>query len=134
MINNHSKSRSILLITSLLLCTLVQAQDNMIKNPVAPRGHDSWVIQKGGFYYCCYYSYKGGVWINRHKTLQGACRFNGKRVWTPPRDKRYSKGIWAPELHFLQGSWYIYFAADYGDSSNHRMYVLENKSGNPSGQ
>ena len=33
--------------------------------------------------------------------------------------------VWAPELHFINGKWYIYFAADNGDNKNHRMHVLE---------
>jgi GH43 family beta-xylosidase len=40
--------------------------------------------------------------------------------------------IWAPELHTIDGRWYIYFAA--GSTSNvwaMRMYVPENTSANP---
>lgn len=33
------------------------------------------------------------------------------------------KDLWAPELHFIRGNWYIYFALDNGDNANHRMYV-----------
>lgn len=39
----------------------------------------------------------------------------------------YSGDLWAPELHSLQGRWYVYFAADdpaHGNKS-HRMFVLE---------
>ena len=34
--------------------------------------------------------------------------------------------IWAPELHDVQGTWYVYFAADQPPKGNagHRMYVL----------
>ena len=52
-------------------------------------------------------------------------------VWTPPATGPYSKDIWAPEIHFLQNKWYIYFAADDGDNKNHRIYVLENSSADP---
>jgi GH43 family beta-xylosidase len=31
---------------------------------------------------------------------------------------------WAPELHQIDGRWYIYVAADDGDNVNHRSYVL----------
>ena len=54
-----------------------------------------------------------------------------KVVWTPPATGAYSKEIWAPELHYLQGKWYIYFAADSGNNFNHRLYVLENASQDP---
>jgi GH43 family beta-xylosidase len=52
-------------------------------------------------------------------------------VWTPPATGLYSKNIWAPELHFMRGKWYIYFAADDGKNRNHRLYVLENPSPDP---
>ena len=31
--------------------------------------------------------------------------------------------LWAPELHFVNGNWYLYYALDDGDNANHRMYV-----------
>ena len=54
-----------------------------------------------------------------------------KVVWTPPATGPYSKELWAPEIHYLQGKWYVYFAADSGNNFNHRMYVLENSSKDP---
>ncbi|MGP0587285.1 family 43 glycosylhydrolase [Paenibacillus timonensis] len=39
--------------------------------------------------------------------------------------------IWAPELHYIEGAWYIYYAMDDGDNVNHRMYVMENTSADP---
>ena len=38
-------------------------------------------------------------------------------VWRPPAGQAYSHGIWAPELHFLRGKWYIYFGADAGTNA-----------------
>lgn len=53
-------------------------------------------------------------------------------VWTPTAGTDYSADIWAPEIHFLDGKWYIYFAADNnGNNSTHRMYVLENEAADP---
>jgi GH43 family beta-xylosidase len=43
----------------------------------------------------------------------------------------YSKELWAPELHFIKGKWYMYFAADDGNNNNHRIYVLENPTADP---
>jgi GH43 family beta-xylosidase len=39
--------------------------------------------------------------------------------------------IWAPELRFIRGKWYIYFAADAGTNMTHRIYVVENGSPAP---
>ena len=54
-------------------------------------------------------------------------------VWTPPANTSYSKELWAPELMYLQGRWYIYFAASDGNNVNHRMYVLEGNTQDPQG-
>ena len=40
--------------------------------------------------------------------------------------EEYSKELWAPELHIIDGKCYIYVACDNGNNYNHRMYVLEN--------
>ncbi len=44
--------------------------------------------------------------------------------------------IWAPEIHFIDDKWYIYFATaktsdKKGVMFDHRIYVLENLSSNP---
>jgi len=55
-----------------------------------------------------------------------------KVIW-----KKHSKGnmgahIWAPELHFLEGKWYLYFAAgDAEDKWHIRPYVLECQGPDP---
>jgi GH43 family beta-xylosidase len=43
-----------------------------------------------------------------------------------------SAHIWAPEIHFIAGKWYVYFAAARADALfDHRTYVLENEAANP---
>ena len=54
-----------------------------------------------------------------------------KVVWTPPASGPYSHDIWAPEIHYLQGKWYIYFAADAGTNQTHRIWVVENSNSDP---
>ncbi|WP_433892676.1 family 43 glycosylhydrolase [Streptomyces sp. CA-111067] len=45
-------------------------------------------------------------------------------VW---RDSTPSRccDIWAPELHFLDGRWYLYYTADDGDIGRHHLFVLQ---------
>ncbi|KAF2638803.1 Arabinanase/levansucrase/invertase [Massarina eburnea CBS 473.64] len=53
-------------------------------------------------------------------------RCRKETVWRPPPNTPYSGDLWAPELHNLNGRWYVYFAgADpvHGNKS-HRMFVL----------
>lgn len=99
-------------------------------NPLLPSGADPWVIYHDGYYY---YTNTTGHNITLWKTKNmGALRLAEKKViWTPPATGAFSKEIWAPEIHFLQGKWYAYFAADSGNNFNHRIYVLENASADP---
>jgi len=99
-------------------------------NPLLPSGADPWVTSRDGYYY--YMNTTGDnltIWKTRDITdLKQAEK---KIVWKPPSSGPYSHDIWAPELHLLQGKWYIYFAADAGDNDSHRVWVLENTSTDP---
>lgn len=99
-------------------------------NPILPSGADPWIIQKDGFFY--YTNTSGSkLFIIKAKNLADLKRSEQKTIWTPPAGTMYSKEIWAPELHFIQGKWYMYFSADDGNNKNHRVYVVENKSDDP---
>ena len=49
-------------------------------------------------------------------TLDGLAHARERTVWRRPATGRMAGHIWAPELHRIDGRWYIYFAA--GDSGN----------------
>jgi GH43 family beta-xylosidase len=99
-------------------------------NPVVARGQDPWVIRWQTNYYLCQ-SRPDGVWVNRAARLEDIGADNWKCIWHALPSRSYSKEIWAPELHFIRGKWYVYVAADDGDNAHHRMYVLEGSSGDP---
>ncbi len=106
------------------------ANSNTFTNPVAANGADPWVIQHEGSYFYCR-SRGNGIWVAKSDRLVDIGRAQAVRVWTPEPNKPWSRELWAPELHYLRGKWYIYVAADDGDNANHRMYVLEGTSQNP---
>lgn len=92
---------------------------------------DPWVVLwRQNYYYCAVKSNK--IWISQSKTLQDIGK-TPEAVWAPPKATAYSENLWAPELHYLDSKWYIYFAADDGCNKNHRMYVLEGNSDYPQG-
>jgi GH43 family beta-xylosidase len=97
-------------------------------NPLKSNGNyaDPWVIKKGSMYYYC--GSDGGIFINVANKLQNIVNVERHYIFVPADCQSYSKEIWAPELHFLRGHWYVYFAADDGNNENHRMYVLEGGS------
>ena len=50
--------------------------------------------------------------LRRAKTLKGLADGEVKVIWTAHAEGPMSELIWAPEIHFIQGKWYIYsFAA-----------------------
>lgn len=53
-----------------------------------------------------------------------------KEVWIP-KDPANSFNLWGPELHYINNKWYIYFAADNGNTDDHQLCVIENMSSNP---
>ena len=65
------------------------------------------------------------------KILDDLKKSQPKTIWKAPEGTMWSREIWAPELHFINNKWYLYFAADDGHNKNHRMYVIENGSADP---
>ncbi len=106
------------------------APENSVINPLLPVGPDPWVEYKDGFYFYMNTTITNlKVWKTRSMAdLKSAEK---KIVWTAPKTGPYSHDIWAPEIHFLQGKWYIYFAADAEDNQTHRIYVIENSNSDP---
>lgn len=96
-------------------------------NNLLGAGQDPWVIHTNSYYYYCS-SENGSITLRKSQKLGEITDKVAQAVFTPPAGTEYSKNLWAPELHWLEGKWYIYFAADDGDNSNHRMYVLEGGS------
>ena len=99
-------------------------------NPIIPAGADPWIIKKDDTYYYCH-STGNGVAVRGFKWFSDANSSESITVYTAPKGTMYSEEYWAPELHYLDGEWYIYVAADDGDNNNHRMYVLKGTSQNP---
>ncbi|WP_192822143.1 family 43 glycosylhydrolase [Rufibacter sp. LB8] len=101
-------------------------------NPIAD-GADPWVIKQDGMYYSCGVT-KGGIYVSKSPVLT---KF-GERVpvWKAPATGWNSSNLWAPEIHFLQGKWYIYYTAgrkEGGPFLYQRSGVLESVSDDPFG-
>jgi GH43 family beta-xylosidase len=108
----------------------VVGQAQTFTNPLLPSGADPWCIYKNGYYY--YTNTTGNnITVWKTKNIADLRTAEHKIVFTPPISGPYSREIWAPEIHYLRGKWYIYFAADSGNNVDHRLWVLENESGDP---
>ena len=99
-------------------------------NPLLSNGADPWCVYKDGYYYYTHTT-ATNITLWKSKSIGDLATAEKKIIFKPPVSGPYSKNLWAPEIHFLEDKWYIYFAADTGDNKDHRLYVLENESPNP---
>ncbi len=97
---------------------------------------DPYIIKHGEkYYYCLSDSTNKEIWLWSSANLEELDTTKEKYlVWRAPLEGPYSKQVWAPELHFLDGKWYIYFTADDGKNKNHRLYVIESVGDSPLGE
>ncbi|HEY0057836.1 MAG TPA: family 43 glycosylhydrolase, partial [Flavisolibacter sp.] len=105
-------------------------EEGTFTNPLLARGADPWSIYKDGYYY---YTHTIGDSLVIWKTtdLSKLKEAERKTIFVPPQHTAYSEQLWAPEIHYINRKWYVYFAADNGNNNNHRMYVLENAAADP---
>jgi len=85
-----------------------------------------------------YYYFTGSVpsydviELRRAKTINELQNAETFSVWYKHKTGPMSQHIWAPEIHYLDGKWYIYFAAsEVDDIWKLRPYVLECKGQDP---
>lgn len=107
-------------------------------NPVIEQRADPWIYKHSdGYYY-----FTGSVPEYDRIEVRRACTIQDLRtaepvaVWHKYETGPLSANIWAPEIHFINDKWYIYFAAARTTETkeglfDHRMFVLENDSANP---
>lgn len=98
-------------------------------NPLLPQGAEPWAVFRGGYYYYTQ-GEENKIILRKTKDITGLKEAETKIVWLPP-SREASFHLWGPELHFIGGKWYIYFAGDDGNMDNHQIYVLENEAADP---
>lgn len=110
-----------------------ETRSETFSNPLLDSGPDPWVTQHDGYYY---YTHTLGrrIALWRTRDLSELADAERRTVWTPPATGANAHSIWAPELHRLDGKWYLYYsatAAGHRDDAHRAVFVLENASENP---
>lgn len=102
-------------------------------NPLVAQRADPYAIKHDGWYY-----FMGSVpeydriEIRKAKTLAELADAETKVVWRKHESGIMSEHIWAPEMHQINGKWYIYYAASRADAIwELRPYVLECTGSDP---
>lgn len=94
----------------------VKKPSKTFMNPVY-KGADPWVFKHEGKYYMCK-SQRGGIAVSESDFLSGFGEGRSmeqamKMVWRASNDDRdwNARQVWAPEIHCVDGVWYIFYAA-----------------------
>lgn len=105
-----------------------------IVNPLIEQRADPWIYRHtdGFYYFTASVPEYDRIEVRRAETIQGLASAEPAVVWRKHDRGIMSKHIWAPEIHYIDEKWYIYFAAAREDAFfDHRMYVLETDAPNP---
>ncbi|WP_233558860.1 family 43 glycosylhydrolase [Micromonospora radicis] len=112
----------------------VRAAAAVFTNPLAEQRADPHIYRHsdGYYYFTATVPEYDRIVLRRATTLQGLATATEQVIW-----RRHSAGemgahIWAPEIHFIDDRWYVYFAAGRAeDVWAIRPYVLESSAANP---
>lgn len=89
---------------------------------------DPYIIKSAGgtYYFTASVPAYDGIYLRASGSLEGLKEAKEKQIWHKHEDGPQSIHIWAPELHMLDGGWYIYYSGgDKNDIWAIRPYVLK---------
>lgn len=104
--------------------------------------NEPWIVQRadpyvyrhtdGNYYFTASVPAYDGIVLRRADSLNALASAEETEIWHKHESGPMSIHIWAPELHYIDGAWYIYYAGgDKDDIWNIRPYVLECKDEDP---
>ncbi|WP_457030020.1 family 43 glycosylhydrolase [Kitasatospora sp. P5_F3] len=105
-------------------------------NPVkSQKGADPWLEYYNGNYYLVTTSWSSEITMRKSPTLAGLSTAPSVQIFKDTNTNRCCN-IWAPEIHFLNGRWYLYYVAGQGIAdynSTQRLHVAESVGTDPMG-
>jgi len=126
--------REFCLIAALACGAPALAADPVFHNPLVPQRADPQVTLQpdGWYYYTATVPEYDRIEIRRARTLDDLGKAEASVVWRKHARGEMGAHIWAPEMHRIDGKWFIYFTAAPADRIwEIRLYVLENASLDP---
>ncbi|MGI4844328.1 MAG: glycoside hydrolase family 43 protein [Janthinobacterium lividum] len=119
---------------ALLAFQPLAAAETTFANPLVRQRADPHVTLQpdGWYYYTATVPEYDRIEVRRARSLNALGAAEAKVVWRKHASGEMGAHIWAPEMHRIDGKWYIYFTAGRADKIwEIRLYVLENASANP---
>jgi GH43 family beta-xylosidase len=105
----------------------------LFKNPLLPApAADPWILRHEGIWFSLQ-AVERSLQLRAAANLWELGETEPVIIWQAPQNGPFSHDLWAPEMHWLDGRWFLYLAADDGSNENHRMWVLEAETNNPFG-
>ena len=113
-----------------------------MNNKTTVKYNEPWILQRadpyvyrhsnGWYYFTASIPTYDYIAIRRAKTLSELPTATEHIIWRKHESGPMSEHIWAPEIHYIFGKWYIYFAGgEKEDVWNIRPYVLECQGDDP---
>jgi GH43 family beta-xylosidase len=117
-----------------LLASGVAGAAPTFDNPLVRQRADPHVTlhADGYYYYTATVPEYDRIELRRTRDLNDLGKAETRVAWRKHASGPMSFHIWAPELHHIDGRWFLYFTAGRADAPlDIRLYVLENAAANP---
>ncbi|SDP42261.1 Beta-xylosidase, GH43 family [Streptomyces sp. cf386] len=139
----RNRRRSLILCVLAALLALVAttqpvsaAEGRPYTNPLKSfKGADPWLQYHDGNYYLITTTFTGILGIRKSPTLAGLATAPNVQVYSDTTSTR-NTNFWAPEMHLLNGRWYVYYSAGQSGVAccdSQRTHVLESAGTDPMG-
>lgn len=103
-------------------------------NPILEDGPDPYVYLHSDGYYYCMVTRGDRLQLWKSRSFTDMADAETREIWFPPDTGTNTCCIWAPEIHYFNDTWYIYYSATDRENPTdlHRhVYVLKNNSVDP---
>ncbi len=88
-------------------------------------GQDPWVVaHEGSLLLLQAAGCNRRIVVKRFTELERMDRNRETVIWAASGNTRHRRRVWAPELHRIEGRWYVYFSAGDGRPGGQRTYAL----------
>ncbi len=123
----------------ILLCSICPGEKRIndqeyFSNPILESGADPFVYHHSDGSYYCMVTRGNRLVLWKTKSFTDLSDAASKTIWFSPESGPNSSSIWAPEIHFINEAWYIYYTAcDKNNQGDHSrfVFVLRNISKDP---
>ena len=92
-------------------------------------GYPEGIFYDGNYYVTIQSMGGDSVELFRTSDLTQLAQAQRRTVWSAARDTMTH--FWSPEIHRINGKWYLYFEGDDGNTDNHHLFVMECEDDDP---